>query len=200
MPWTCKGCDEVIEDTFEECWNCGTDRQGHPARNEELFVNADVSFSEADSPIRFSRESTGDVDSEGRSGQEGGRVPTLTAPRPVLSSTAQRLAARAGTRYSDAYLVASAIIGLASVIKVLGLVAALAVWGTGTVLARALGTGSEVMAVLIGFIPGAIVAVVAYGIGVIVSAQGQILRASLDSAVHSSPFLGDKQRVQIMSL
>jgi hypothetical protein len=39
-----------------------------------------------------------------------------------------------------------------------------------------------------------------YLLGVLVSAQGQILKASLDSAVNGSPFLTNEQRAKIMSL
>jgi len=39
-----------------------------------------------------------------------------------------------------------------------------------------------------------------YIVGVLVSAQGQILKASLDGAVNSSPFLADEHRARIMSL
>jgi hypothetical protein len=37
-------------------------------------------------------------------------------------------------------------------------------------------------------------------LGIMVSAQGQTLKAALDCAVNSSPFLSDDQRAQIMSL
>jgi hypothetical protein len=26
--WTCSRCNETLEDRFESCWNCGTDRSG----------------------------------------------------------------------------------------------------------------------------------------------------------------------------
>lgn len=39
-----------------------------------------------------------------------------------------------------------------------------------------------------------------YVFGVLVSAQGQILKAMLDSAVNSSPFLNNEHRAKIMSL
>jgi hypothetical protein len=37
-----------------------------------------------------------------------------------------------------------------------------------------------------------------YLLGLIVMAQGQILKASLDGAVNSSPFLQNEQRAKIM--
>ena len=39
-----------------------------------------------------------------------------------------------------------------------------------------------------------------FAMGVVVSAQGQSLRASLDSAVNTSPFLTGEQRAKVMSL
>ena len=39
-----------------------------------------------------------------------------------------------------------------------------------------------------------------YILSVFISAQGQMLKASLDSAVNTSPFLEDDHRAQIMSL
>jgi len=39
-----------------------------------------------------------------------------------------------------------------------------------------------------------------YVIGVLISALGHILKANLDSAVHSSPFLTDEQRAAVMRL
>lgn len=29
MGWTCAGCGETLEDAFDTCWNCGTDRAGN---------------------------------------------------------------------------------------------------------------------------------------------------------------------------
>jgi hypothetical protein len=37
-------------------------------------------------------------------------------------------------------------------------------------------------------------------LGSLVSAQGQILKATLDGAVNTSPFLTDEQRAQMMRL
>ena len=44
------------------------------------------------------------------------------------------------------------------------------------------------------------VAAVFFVIGIMVAAQGQLLRATLDTAVHSSPFLTDDLRASVMSL
>ena len=39
-----------------------------------------------------------------------------------------------------------------------------------------------------------------YVAGVMVSAQGQLLQATLDTAVNSSPLLDDEQKAQILAL
>jgi hypothetical protein len=51
-----------------------------------------------------------------------------------------------------------------------------------------------------GFLLGLIVAALFFVVGIIVAAQGQLLKATLDTAVHSSPFLTDDLRAVIMSL
>ncbi len=43
-------------------------------------------------------------------------------------------------------------------------------------------------------------AIAAHFLGIVVAAQGQILKASLDTAVNSSPFLPDAVRANIMTL
>ena len=35
--WKCKNCGEEIEDTFDACWNCGTNKDGTPTKNEDVF-------------------------------------------------------------------------------------------------------------------------------------------------------------------
>jgi uncharacterized membrane protein len=47
---------------------------------------------------------------------------------------------------------------------------------------------------------GALVAFAGWVIGVIVAGYSQHLKATLDAAVHSSPFLSDLQRAEIMRL
>lgn len=38
MAWKCKGCGETIEETFETCWNCGTDQDGVPPPETESAI------------------------------------------------------------------------------------------------------------------------------------------------------------------
>ena len=56
----------------------------------------------------------------------------------------------------------------------------------------------------VGFFAGLLVGGVTFAfffvLGVAVSAQGQLTRATLDSAVNSSPFLTNEERAEAMSL
>lgn len=35
--WKCKQCNEEIEDTFDVCWNCGTEKDGTPSKSINEF-------------------------------------------------------------------------------------------------------------------------------------------------------------------
>ncbi len=57
-----------------------------------------------------------------------------------------------------------------------------------------------VLAVLGGAIEGVGIAIPLYLLGIVVSAQGQLLKASLDVAVHISPFLHTAEKAKVISL
>lgn len=88
-------------------------------------------------------------------------------------------------RYNDAYLVARTVDGAGQTIKVVGFAVAAVVAIGGLALGSKLGPAFGFGAVLL----GALVALPFYAMGVLVSAQGQILKATLDTAVNSSPLL-----------
>lgn len=100
-------------------------------------------------------------------------------------------------RYSDAYIVARTINGLGATIKAIGLTIG-AVIAVGS-LAAANGPVGKVAAVG-GIVLASLVATVFYLFGTIASAQGQILKATLDTAVNTSRWLSDDDRARIMSL
>ncbi|MEK6304553.1 MAG: hypothetical protein AABO41_28025 [Acidobacteriota bacterium] len=92
------------------------------------------------------------------------------------------------TRYRDAYLVARATATIGKVIKGIGIL----------VVALGLGSAGQYLGGI-----GLLVALVGgllYCAGVLVGAQGQVLLASLDTAVNSSPFLTNEDRARAMSL
>jgi len=102
-------------------------------------------------------------------------------------------------RYADAYLVARVTNGWGEVVKGIGVAIALLLTLVGVTF---LLKGREdtfafgVLTIFFGVISG----VGFYVGGILFSAQGQMLKASLDSAVNSSPFLTNKERALIMSL
>lgn len=104
---------------------------------------------------------------------------------------------RVVSRYRDAYLVGTALVGIGVVIKVVGAVlACIIILGSLTAANGLLGGGALIVGIAVAAIAGGLTWVG----GVIVAAQGQILRATLDTAVFNSPFLSDHERLDVMGL
>lgn len=100
-------------------------------------------------------------------------------------------------RYKDAYLVARTVNWFGGIIKALGAILAVIVILPSLMM---IGQNQYRPFSFLGIIFGIFVGVLLYLLGVIVSAQGQILMASLDGAVNSSPFLTNVQKGEAMSL
>lgn len=106
-------------------------------------------------------------------------------------------------RYRDAYSLARVTTDFGSAIKILGIIIAVVIVIFGVVGSESAGrTARDVSGAMIlaSLLVGAIVGLSFYFVGVLVSAQGQILKATLDSAVNTSPFLSSENRAKIMSL
>jgi hypothetical protein len=110
-------------------------------------------------------------------------------------------------RYKDAYRVARTTTGVGSTIKgvgaLLGILIFLGVFALAAGQRNVYGVRGgdiQVISLIVGAIFGGTVWLVFFIWGVLVSAQGQILKASLDGAVNGSPFLTNEQRATIMSL
>jgi len=100
-------------------------------------------------------------------------------------------------RYTDAYRVAGIIAGFGTVVKMLGIAAAVVMILAGIWIAISTNVlGSLIASVLLALLTWLLV----WALGVVVSAQGELLKANIDAAVHTSPFLVDEQRAEIMSL
>ena len=98
-------------------------------------------------------------------------------------------------RYQDGYRVAKLINGFGQTCKVAGI-------GLGglILLGCAMAPSGSSFLVVIGLVVGSIVGFAGWAIGVLISAQGQMVKATLDTAVNTSPFLSNEERARIMSL
>ena len=106
-------------------------------------------------------------------------------------------------RYQDGYRAAGLIIRIGSIIKTLGICLAIAILVIELVIVSiVMGHDETAQMLSFGFalVSALIVGVSLFVFGVIVSAQGQQLKASLDSAVHTSPFLDIEAKARAMSL
>jgi len=102
-------------------------------------------------------------------------------------------------RYSDAYLVARAITGIGVLVKRIALIL-----GGGILLISLFvlsrGDSSSTAFALMGIVAAFVAAIPIYILGILVAAQGEILKATLDTAVTNSPFLKTDEMAKVMSL
>jgi hypothetical protein len=114
-------------------------------------------------------------------------------------------------RYADAYLKANVQTGLGVTIKTLSLVIGGLIAGLALLYALPqlipqqgmFGATANIIGAALGFVAaiiGAAMGGVGWILGTLISSQGQLLKATLDSAVNSSPFLDDSERARMMSL
>jgi hypothetical protein len=123
-------------------------------------------------------------------------------------------------RYLDLYRAARLLVGLGITVKIVGVVAAIVIFlfwfivgaaaasqtpssspfGPSPATQSAAQTVTFFVCVVIGAVFGALVGGLFFLLGVLISAQGQLLMAHADSAVHTSPFLSNEERAAAMSL
>ena len=122
----------------------------------------------------------------------------------VPSQTVRRERVRSGdvttvvmSRYRDGYLVARVTTGIGQTVKLIGIGLAVIIFLWALFAAT---QGGDLKWGLAGMLLAVIVGVPFYVLGILVSAHGQVLKASLDTSVHTSPFLKKEQMAKIMSL
>jgi uncharacterized membrane protein len=119
------------------------------------------------------------------------------------AATGSELVVRAMERYRDAYRTAQVITRVGGVIKALGIALAILMFLGGLVIGmNILGHDDTLQLISLGVVgvSAIVTGVIIYMCGVIVSAQGQQLKATLDSAVHTSPYLDLDAKARAMSL
>jgi hypothetical protein len=105
---------------------------------------------------------------------------------------------RSAKRFNDSFLVARAVAAIGESMKYIGVVLGLIVVVVRFYIGNQLERG--LMYSVGGAVAGIVIAIPLYLLGILVSAQGQVLKASLDGAVHTSPFLDIEQKAKAMSL
>ncbi|MDR3706782.1 MAG: hypothetical protein P4L33_00650 [Capsulimonadaceae bacterium] len=106
-----------------------------------------------------------------------------------------RYASSVAKRYTDAYRVAKIFAFFGGFTKVLGFLIAALMVAAGCVSYNP----NQTMAVAAVGV-GIVVWISSFVAGMLISAQGQVLKANVDTAVNTSPFLSDSQRATTMSL
>ena len=179
--WNCRNCQKENKDDRKDCWHCSTPKG--MIKDETLATPS----------------------------QE-----TILKAQNITNQTPTSLSNRESNllhRYTDAYLIANVIISIGSLIKTVGIVFAVLIFLTSFGLG-AYATGNNggsngnqnglatgfLLILFGGAIFACIVGFIYYVIGVIVSANGQVLKATLDNTVGNSPFLTSNLKARIMSL
>ncbi len=121
----------------------------------------------------------------------------LWAAKPATPTRWPRGGSGMETRYTDAYRIADAIIITGRIVKVIGGVLAAApvvvgtwLWSSGR--SDLASIGVSLLGVIFGFF--------VWIAGIFVTAQGQLLRALLDTAVNTSPLIGNTEKAEIMGI
>lgn len=143
----------------------------------------------------------------------------VAASRGGIDTTAATVVATGRStivnRYVDLYRTARTMTGLGTTVKTIGLLAAAVIflfWFVVGIAAASetssapfaaqssAGTAGFFVSTIIGVIFATLVGGLFFLLGVLISAQGQLLMATADSAVYASPFLTDEERATAMSL
>jgi hypothetical protein len=170
------------------CPKCGTENPANTMNCKNCRVN-----------LKFALEHFGQLESAEQEATqpEGEEKVSPDVPQGAESSRVSRVRSLR-TRYADAYAVAHSAVSLGHIVQVVGIVTGilLLLFALSMASSIRLGTGGMIG----GMILACAVAVLIYGSGTRIAAQGQSLLASLDSAVNSSPFLSDNQKADILGI
>lgn len=120
-------------------------------------------------------------------------------------------------RYIDLYRTARLLNGLGTFVKVLAFIIGLVIFMFWSIVGALISEAPHqtpsfidppaqsapialYVGLVIGVVAGGLTTGIFFFLGVVISAQGQLLKAQADGAVHSSPFLSDEEKATAMSL
>lgn len=147
--------------------------------------------------IRFNDEQLGKCRACGEP-ISGMHAHSVSASVVGANSASSKARANAALRYHDAYLVARVTDGIGGVVKIVGFIIGAAIAFAGFKMGS---TNDENNSLIVGsIILAAVITVPFYVLGVLVSTLAQSLKALLDAAVHTSPFLTDADKASVMSI
>jgi Zn finger protein HypA/HybF involved in hydrogenase expression len=209
-PWQCDACGNDVSFEDKTCPKCGADIS-EIANDEE-----DISYGSKS----WECDACGaDVSFEDRTCPKCGADITEIADDEAASSppTSRRAFVK---RYIDLYRAARLLVGVGTTVKGVGIVLAIIIflfWFLGGILASTQTqhtspfgpsptgqSGANTFFIFGGFVMGAVLGALVGGVflllGILISAQGQILLAQADAAIHTSPFLTEEEKAMAMSL
>lgn len=140
----------------------------------------------------------GDIDAKLNQAAESS-VNTVSETKTIISDN------QVVRRYQDSYTVARTANAFGSLTKTIGLVSAGIIGLIGLIMTLIIAasfssSGIGFIVFLVAVVLGAIVGAIFYIFGIVLSALGQNLMATLDTAVHGSPFMTQEQKAQAMNL
>lgn len=148
-------------------------------------------------------EATGQTSSQLRQSTDWMPISALDLVLPAGSAPGRRMPPPKRAlinRYRDAYRVGDAAVGFGTLLKAFGwLLGIITILGGIFLESQITGDGSPFVIIYALFVGIAQIVIFMF-FGILVSAIGQILRSSLDTAVHTSPLLDDEQRTEAMSV
>jgi hypothetical protein len=99
-------------------------------------------------------------------------------------------------RYRNAYAIANGNIAIGNALKVIGIVLAIVIiLAAVSKSSNSFGSSAWIMGGLVG---GVFVGISAYSIGIWITSQGQMMKATIDTAINTSPLIDNEQKKQII--
>jgi hypothetical protein len=99
-------------------------------------------------------------------------------------------------RYHDGYLVANGIVLIGTIVKILSLF-------FGAIIIIVTATNSQTIGnqvLFVGIITGVAIALFGFVVGVLISAQGQIMQSMIDTAVNTSPLIDAAEKARLIGI
>lgn len=182
----CPYCGQTILKKARVCKHCG--------RDVEPMVTDGAPAKAFAGPSAAQPQASRSAATPARSPVAGGEPQfRLLSDEPLGGAPPRKMASN---RYTDAYAVANAIISTGKIVKVIGIVLAMA----GAVVA-VVGFSRDAAPVWVfPLLLGGVAGLGVWIAGVFITAQGQLLRALLDTAVNTSPLFSNSDKERIMGI